>query len=141
MKRVRVRAYPLPHGMAWHGTGMAWESAWALRPSANSAAMRAAICDAAGVPRCLALSVALSVARIKACGGSPTTARTGSEQANIAAARRRGQPWRTRVVAAPVGAGEYSLSPLQLTRSPTRAMATLRTRLRAGGRKAAGAHL
>jgi hypothetical protein len=55
MKRVRVRAYPLPHGMAWHwhGTGMAWESAWALRPSANAAAMRAAICDAAGV---LALS-------------------------------------------------------------------------------------
>ena len=82
MKRVRVRAYPLPHGMA---LALAWESAWALRPSANSAAMRAAICDAAGVPRCLALSVALSVARIKACGGSPTTARTGSEQAIYAA--------------------------------------------------------
>ena len=54
MKRVRVRAYPLPHGMAWHWHGM--ESAWALRPSADAAAMRAAICDAAGVPRSLALS-------------------------------------------------------------------------------------
>jgi hypothetical protein len=93
------------------------------------------------LPACRALwhYLALSVARIKACDGSPLTARTGSEQANIAAARRRRQPWRTRVVAAPVGAGEYSLSPLQVTHSLTHPRA--RGRLfahgcgRAGGRR------
>lgn len=52
--------------------------------------------------------------------------------------RRRGQPWRTRVVAAPVGAGEYSLGPLQLAHSLAHPREGDSSHTAAGGRAEGG---
>ncbi len=127
--------------MAWHGTGMAWHGRAHGRCGRVRMPLQCAR-PSAMLPACRALWHYLLHYRLHAlrhaAGRQSLLALEANRRFTPPLMRRRGQPWRTRVVAAPVGAGEYSLGPLQLTHSLAHPREGDSSHTAAGGRAEGG---